>query len=83
MAAGVPVVASDIPGNRTLLEHGKTGLLFPANDAQKLAAAILYILDHPKEARQMAQRAQCKIEREFSAQRMAREYMKLYRTLAR
>ncbi len=82
MAVGVPVVASDIPGNRTLVEHGKTGLLFPANDAQKLAEAILYLLNHPEEARQITQNARTKIEKKFSAQRMAREYMGLYYTLA-
>ena len=35
MAAGVAVVASDIPGCRDLITHGQTGLLFPV-DAEEI-----------------------------------------------
>lgn len=37
LATGVPVVASDIPGNRSLIVHRKTGLLAPAGDAHRFA----------------------------------------------
>lgn len=37
LATGVPIVASDIPGNRSLITHGKTGLLAPAGDAHRFA----------------------------------------------
>ena len=51
MAAGLPVVASDIPGNRELIEPGRTGLLFPAGDAGALAAEIKGLLADPVRAR--------------------------------
>jgi glycosyltransferase-like protein len=41
MAAGLPVVASDIPVFREYLEHGRGALLVPAHDADALAAAML------------------------------------------
>lgn len=39
-AAGVPVIASDVPGVREVLEHGRHGLLFPEGDARALADAM-------------------------------------------
>ncbi len=41
MAAGTPVVASDIPGYRTVLAHGESGLLAVADDALSLADCLV------------------------------------------
>ncbi len=78
MAAGVPVIASDIPGNRVLVEDGETGLLFPPDDPLRLEVAIASTIEHPERAQAMVHRARAKIERQFSAQRMADEYTALY-----
>lgn len=40
MAAGCPVIASAVGGTPELIEHGRTGLLFPSNDSQALASCI-------------------------------------------
>ena len=81
MACGVPVLASDIPGNRELVIHGKTGLLFPTGDVNNLTESIRYIINHPDEAKMMATEARTKVENEFSSKRMAAEYAKLYSEL--
>jgi glycosyltransferase involved in cell wall biosynthesis len=47
MAAGVPVVASDFPVMRDILEEGRNGLLVPAEEPQAWAAGIARILDDP------------------------------------
>ena len=78
MAASIPAIASDVPGNRALIEDGVTGLLFPPDRSEQLARAITTMLDHPVRAKEMAQRARAKIERDFSAQRMAQDYSTLY-----
>lgn len=41
MASGVPIVASDIPGYRTVLAPGREGLLVPPKDAGEIARAIV------------------------------------------
>ena len=46
-AAGVPVVASDLGGMAEMVRHGIDGLLFPAGDAQALAAALRRLVDEP------------------------------------
>jgi glycosyltransferase involved in cell wall biosynthesis len=40
LAAGTPVIASDVAGNAELIRNGETGLLVPAGDEQSLAAGI-------------------------------------------
>lgn len=58
MAAGVPVVASDIPGNRNLITHGQEGLLVPVHAVNMLRSAIVQVWDRPEQARQRAAAAQ-------------------------
>jgi phosphatidylinositol alpha-mannosyltransferase len=47
MAAGLPVVASDIPGYREVVRDGVEGLLVPPSDPVALAAALREVLDDP------------------------------------
>ena len=47
MAAGLPVVASDIPGFTEVVRDGVDGLLVPARDPQAVAAALARVLDDP------------------------------------
>jgi glycosyltransferase involved in cell wall biosynthesis len=45
MAQGKLFVASDVGGHRELVEHNKTGILFKAGDRQRLAEAIVELLN--------------------------------------
>jgi Glycosyltransferase len=53
MAAGLPVVASDVEGLREVVEHEKTGYLCPAGDSRQLAGRLLELLESPDRAREM------------------------------
>jgi len=44
-AMGLPVVSTDVGGMRSLLTEGETGLLVPDNDDERMAGAILRLLD--------------------------------------
>ncbi len=55
MAAEKPIVASDIPANRSALLSPKCGVLVPVADGKALAVAISYLLDHPKAASKYGQ----------------------------
>lgn len=50
MACGIPVVATDVGGNRELVEDGVTGLLIPKNDPSGLASALASLLRDPCKA---------------------------------
>lgn len=47
MAAGAPVVASDLPGYRSVVEDGVTGRLVARDDPRALAAAVDALLENP------------------------------------
>ncbi|MBI4214342.1 MAG: glycosyltransferase family 4 protein [Chloroflexi bacterium] len=47
MAAGTPIVATDIPGYREVVTHGKEGLLVPPRDAGQLAESLIRALRDP------------------------------------
>lgn len=57
MAAGKPIVASDLPAVREVLRDGENALLVKPGDAASLASGITRVLDMPELARQLAQRA--------------------------
>jgi glycosyltransferase involved in cell wall biosynthesis len=58
MAAGLPVVASNCAGNKALVDHNKTGLLFPIQDIEALSAALKSLMDDPEKRTSLGQAAQ-------------------------
>ncbi len=55
-ACGVPVVAADVGGLRTLVDHGRNGLRISERDPARYTAAVRSILDDPSLASSMARR---------------------------
>lgn len=78
MAAGVPVVASDIAGNRQLIRSGREGLLVPVDDPRALAAAITCLLAEPDRASSMAAAARDLVQRHFSLAAMVDAHLELF-----
>ncbi len=68
MAAGLPVVASDVPGVADILGGGADGggLLMPVEDPRALAAAIGQLLDDEPRRRRLGALARRRVEQEFS-----------------
>lgn len=77
MACGTPLVLSDIPGHRELVD-GLTALLVDGNDANAAAAAILACLRDRESARERAARAQL-AAMAWSPAAMGADYDALYR----
>lgn len=55
MAAGLPVVATDIPGYREVVTDGVEGLLVPPRDPEALAAGLVRVLRDPGLARRLGE----------------------------
>ena len=83
MAAGVPIVATDIPGTRDLVSDGQTGLLAAVGDRAALARCVNCLLDDAGLARQLGQAAQRRAEAEFSVEQMVARYAELYQEVLR
>ena len=79
MAAGRPVVATDLAGIPLAVEPGKTGLLVPEKDPEALAAAILEVLADPEAARRMGAAGREKVRNELSWDAIARRHDELFR----
>ncbi len=83
MATGVPVAAYRIPGVDQLIDHEQTGLSATFGDTGALAEQCDRLLTDEDLARSLSHNARALIRADFSAQRMADEYLDLYRSLAR
>ena len=66
MAAGTPVVASDLPVVRELVTDGEHGRLVPPDRPAELARAVRILLEYPDAARTMGHRAQKRIAEGFT-----------------
>jgi len=61
-----PIVTTDVPGCRDVVEHGISGLLVPLRDVHSLALAIRLMVNQPQLARRLGQAARDKVAREFA-----------------
>ncbi|MDP3964643.1 MAG: glycosyltransferase family 4 protein [bacterium] len=80
-ASGLPIVASDIPANRHVLEPGSSALMFSPNNTNDLAKQIIQVLTQPKLAADLGRQARRKIEKDFSLESVADAYVRLYEEL--
>ena len=80
MAAGVPVVASDIPGFRTVMRDGRQGRFVRPGDAAALADGVLTLLSNDKLRRAMSTEGHRRAA-EYDWPEVADRLEKLYRSL--
>lgn len=77
MAAGVPVVATDVGGNRELASDGR-GLLVAASDEEALEAGLERVLLDPELRASMSRRAREFAQANFGTERISSRYCSLY-----
>ncbi|MBI2846112.1 MAG: glycosyltransferase family 4 protein [Chloroflexi bacterium] len=80
MAAGVPVVASDIPGYHTVLSPNQEGVLVPPRKDEPLAQAILQLLQNPQERERMGEAGKKKAQ-EYTWDKIAKQVLDYYQEL--
>ncbi len=83
MSAGVPCVASNVVGNREVIEPGATGFLFDLGDPGALAEALARVLGDPASARALGERARARIVERYDLGRLVAEEIELLKRLAR
>lgn len=81
MTAGVPVVISDIPGNRDLVRHNETGFLFSIGDRAAITRWTNKLLDDAELSARISQAAKRHVTEHFSVEQMVRRHVELYREL--
>lgn len=81
MSAGVPMIASDYGGNRSMIGDGHAGFLFPAGDAEELADAICRIASDINLENAMRRAAKARYEAHYTAKEMSQRVAHLYEEL--
>jgi glycosyltransferase involved in cell wall biosynthesis len=81
-ATGLPIVATDVGGNREVVLDGITGFLVPPRNPEALAEAMLRMMDLPEEKRrEMGKAARKHVEDNFSLDRVVDMWEALYKEL--
>jgi glycosyltransferase involved in cell wall biosynthesis len=78
MAAGLPVIATDVGGNPEIINNNETGLLVPPMDPQALADNILLLLEDENRGLELSRNAIRRVEDKYNLEHMVEEYENLY-----
>lgn len=78
MAAGKPIVATNIQPNAELIESEETGLTIPVNSPERIAEAFKRFIENPDLARSCGINAQKKVLERFTLDRMFKKTLELY-----
>jgi glycosyltransferase involved in cell wall biosynthesis len=78
MAAGIPVVATNVGGNPELVKDGETGLLVPAGDEKKLVEALVRLVRDPSTRAEYAIRSKKLARSRFHIVEVCHRFEELY-----
>ena len=76
-----PIITTDVPGCRDVVDHGRTGLLVPLQNGPAIALAIRLLLENPTLATQLGHQARRKVVEEFQVSLVNDHTLKQYRQL--
>ncbi len=81
-AVGLPIVATDVGGNREVVEQGENGLLVSPKDSSRLAMAMRALMERPAEERtRMGQAGRALVLQRYDLQRIIQRWEDLYQEL--
>jgi len=80
-AASRAVITTDVPGCRDAIIPNKTGLLVPVKDPYKLADALQWLIEHPKERVAMGKEGRKLAEKQFCIEKIVQDHLTIYKQL--
>ena len=81
MLAGLPVIASNFPLWKEIVEGNNCGICVDPLDPKEIAKAIKYLIDHPDEARQMGENGRKAVLEEYNWEKEGEKLIELYEKL--
>lgn len=78
LARGLPILATALGSQGSIVDHGRTGLLFRPGDLEDLAAKVEWLLAHPTELARMRREARAEYEAKYTAERNYQLLMEIY-----
>ncbi len=83
LAAGIPVVATDVIGNRDIIRSGWNGWLVPSMDSESLYQGICYVKEHPEAYAKWKKNGIETIKMNFTIERSMKSLFHIYDVLLR
>jgi glycosyltransferase involved in cell wall biosynthesis len=80
-ACGLPIVTTDVPGCREVVQDGLNGFLVPVHDAAALAAALGKLIGDAALRRRMGEQSRLRAETEFALKTVIAQTLTVYREL--
>ncbi len=81
MASRRAVIATGVGEVPTIIQHDRTGILVPAEDANAISAAIVALLEDSESRDRLGAAARQSVEENFSAERMTANYLRVYKAV--
>ena len=78
MAAGVPVISSNLGGLAEIIEHERTGILAYSRNPESIAWAVNRILSDPDHSKQLVKNAREMVQKTYSWEAIAMRTAKIY-----
>ncbi len=83
LSVGLPVILSDSPYNKAMVSEYRFGICVDPTDVEAISQAIVYLLDHPEEARQMGENGRKAVEHVFNWNAEEKKLFALYEDIVR
>jgi glycosyltransferase involved in cell wall biosynthesis len=81
MSAGLPVIASNFPLWKEIVEGNKCGICVDPMDPKAIASAIQWMIDHPEEAEEMGKNGRRAVETKYNWANESKKLVGLYQRL--
>jgi glycosyltransferase involved in cell wall biosynthesis len=78
---GKPIITTDVPGCRDVVENEKNGILVPIKDIESLFNAVIKLINNPELRRKMGEKSRKKAEKEFDEKIVVDQTLKVYKQL--
>jgi glycosyltransferase involved in cell wall biosynthesis len=78
MSASIPIIASDFPLWRQIIDEAQCGITVNPDDPKEIADAMKWLLDHPREAAEMGQRGRAAVQNKYNWDNEKHKLLALY-----
>jgi glycosyltransferase involved in cell wall biosynthesis len=82
MICGKPVLVSDLPAIRKIIEESKCGLLADSTDIVKVAESIEFMIEHPRETKAMGDSGRMAVQTKYNWSNMEKILLKIYKKIS-
>ncbi len=81
MYCGIPVIAENLPGPRSVVEYAQCGILIDSSKPEQIAEAFIHLIQNPEKASEMGANGRRAVMTEYNYEKDFQELKKLYENI--